>query len=276
MKKWNMIIDVSLCHDCNDCFLSDKDEFVDNEWPPYSAAQPRHGQRWMNIQRQETGQYPKVRVCYMPTPCLHCTNAPCLTADGAVYQRPDGLVIIDPKKAVGRREIVESCPYGVIYWNEEKKLAQKCTGCAHLMDDGWKDTRCTQVCPTGALKLVFADDAEIGRMKADQGLQVYRPDLVADARVYYKNFDLWTKSFIAGSVVFADTDECAEGAKVTLKSGGTTVAEAATDNFGDFLIDGLELAKDYEVAVTTGGYKPVARAVSLDKSLNIGSIFLEK
>ncbi len=34
MKKWNLVIDVARCHDCNDCFLADKDEFVDNEWPP--------------------------------------------------------------------------------------------------------------------------------------------------------------------------------------------------------------------------------------------------
>jgi Fe-S-cluster-containing dehydrogenase component len=256
MKKWNMIIDVSRCHDCNDCFLSDKDEFVGNDWPPYSVAQPRHGQRWMNINRQESGQYPKVRVCYMPTPCLHCVNAPCLTADGAVYTRPDGLVIIDPEKAVGRKEIVESCPYGVIYWNEEKNVAQKCTGCAHLMDEGWKDTRCTQ--------------------KVDEGLQVYRPDIVSDARVYYKNFDQWTKSFIAGGLVFADTDECAEGAKVTLRSGGKTIAEATTDNFGDFLLEGLEVGTDYEIDMQAAGYKLVTRAVSLEKSLNIGSIFLER
>lgn len=276
MKKWNMVVDVALCHDCNNCFLSCKDEYVGNDFKGYSAAQPWFGQRWMNVERKERGQYPMVQVAYLPLPCQHCDNAPCLTKDKAVYKDKNGLVLIDRKKAHGRKEILDSCPYGVIYWNDEQGIPQKCTGCAHLIEDGWTETRCTQVCPTGALKLVFADDVEIGRMKADQGLQVYRPDLVADARVYYKNFDLWTKSFIAGSVVYADTDECAEGAKVTLRSGGVTVAEAVTDNFGDFLIDGLELAKDYEVAVTTGGYKPVARAVSLDKSLNIGSIFLEK
>jgi hypothetical protein len=144
------------------------------------------------------------------------------------------------------------------------------------MDEGWKDTRCTQVCPTGALKLVFADDAEIARVKLDEGLQVYRPDIVSDARVYYKNFDQWTKSFIAGGLVFADTDECAEGAKVTLRSGGKTIAEATTDNFGDFLLEGLEVGTDYEIDMQAAGYKLVTRAVSLEKSLNIGSIFLER
>ena len=28
MNTWHMIIDVARCHDCNNCFLADKDEFV--------------------------------------------------------------------------------------------------------------------------------------------------------------------------------------------------------------------------------------------------------
>ena len=62
MKNWNLVIDVARCHDCNDCFLADKDEFVGNDFPPYSAAQPWHGHRWMNIKRKERGQYPLVQT----------------------------------------------------------------------------------------------------------------------------------------------------------------------------------------------------------------------
>src|SRR5450759_249381 len=131
MKKWNMVVDVALCHDCNNCFLSCKDEYVGNDFKGYSAAQPWFGQRWMNVERKERGQYPMVQVAYLPLPCQHCDNAPCLTKDGAVYKRKDGLVLIDPKKAHGRKEILDSCPYGVIYWNDDQGIPQKCTGCAH-------------------------------------------------------------------------------------------------------------------------------------------------
>ena len=79
---------------------------------------------------------------------------------GTIYRREDGLVIIDPEKAKGHPEIVDTCPYGAIYWNEEQQVAQKCTGCAHLVDAGWTETRCSQVCPTNAIQLVLADDAE--------------------------------------------------------------------------------------------------------------------
>ncbi len=113
MNKWNMIIDVALCHDCNNCFLSCKDEFCENDFLPYSVAQPRHGHRWMDILRKERGQYPMVDVAYLPVPCMHCDDAPCLTEDGAVYKREDGIVIIDPEKARGRKDLLDLCPYGV-------------------------------------------------------------------------------------------------------------------------------------------------------------------
>ena len=38
---WGLIIDVARCHDCNNCFLACKDEFIDNDFPGYSQAQPK-------------------------------------------------------------------------------------------------------------------------------------------------------------------------------------------------------------------------------------------
>jgi len=100
-----MVIDVAKCEDCNNCFLSCKDEFVDNDFPPYSVAQPRHGQRWMNIMRQERGQFPLVDVAFLPIPCQQCDDAPCIrkAKGGAVYKTDTGAVIIDPEKARGQK-----------------------------------------------------------------------------------------------------------------------------------------------------------------------------
>jgi Fe-S-cluster-containing dehydrogenase component len=276
MKKWHLIIDVARCHDCNDCFLADKDEFVDNEFPPYSAAQPWHGHRWMNIKRKERGQYPIVQTAYLPMPCMHCDEAPCLTSDGAVYKRDDGLVIIDPVKAKGRKEIVTSCPYNVIYWNDEKDLPQKCTGCAHLLDDGWTETRCSQVCPTDAIKLVLAEDAEFDARVAAEGLERYRDGLGTKPRVYYRNLYRWTTAFVACAAVFGDTDECAEGVKAVVELDGVPVGEAVSDNFGEVLVDRLEPGKEYAVTLTTPGYEPASMSVKLEKSRNLGTVVLEK
>jgi Fe-S-cluster-containing dehydrogenase component len=278
MKKWNMVIDVSLCMDCNDCFLSDKDEFVGNDFLPYSVGQPWAGQRWMNIERKERGQYPLVQVAYRPTPCLHCDDAPCVkdSPAGTVYKRDDGLVIIDPVRAKGYPEIVKTCPYDVIFWNDEAQVAQKCTGCAHLLDDGWKDTRCSQICPTGAIKLVMADDAEMAGMIAAEGLEVLKPELGAKPRVYYKNLHLWTKAFIAGNVVFADTDECGEGAKATVWQAGQKVGDAVASNYGDFSVDRLEPDREYTLTLEAAGYKTATMTVNPGKSISLGTVVLEK
>jgi Fe-S-cluster-containing dehydrogenase component len=278
MKKWNMVIDLARCHDCNDCFLADKDEFVGNDFPPYSLAQPWSGHRWMNIERMERGQYPIVQVVFRPTPCLQCDDAPCIkdSPAGTVHKREDGVVIIDPVRAKGHPEIVKTCPYDVIFWNEELQLAQKCTGCAHLIDDGWTETRCSQVCPTEAIKLVLADDDEMAKLAASDGLEVLRPELGAKPRVYYKNFHRWTKVFVSASVACKDTDECAQGAKVTVKAGGAKVGEGVANNYGEFVVDKLEPDGQYDVTIEAAGYKAYSTKVSLDKSLNLGLILLEK
>ena len=247
MKSWHLIIDVARCHDCNDCFLADKDEFVDNDFPPYSAAQPWHGHRWMNIKRKERGQYPIVQTAYLPMPCMHCDEAPCLTADGAVYKRDDGLVIIDPVKAKGRKEIVASCPYSAIYWNEEKELAQKCTGCAHLLDDGWTETRCSQVCPTEAIKLVLAEEDDVAAHGRGRGPRALPRLASAPGRASTtRTCTAGTKAFVGCSVVLGDTDECAEGASVTVERDGAVAGDGRADIFGEVAVDHLEPGHEYD------------------------------
>jgi Fe-S-cluster-containing dehydrogenase component len=277
-KKWHMVIDVALCNDCNCCFMADKDEFTGNDWPPFSKAQPWEGQRWIDIERKERGQFPQIQVVHRPSPCMHCDNAPCVEAapDGAIYKRPDGLVIIDPEKAAGHPELVDSCPYGAIFWNEEAGVAQKCTGCAHLMDDGWTQTRCVQACPTGAMRLVLAGEDDMKALVAAEELEVYRPELGTTPRVYYKNLYKWTTVFVAGSVVFGDSGECAEGAEVVVTRGGEEVGRVQTNNFGDYLVDRLTPGA-YTVKVTAAGYKPVESAVALEpSSLTLPALFLER
>ncbi len=168
MTTYGMVIDVSRCTGCHNCFLACRDEHVGNDYPPIAAAQPQSGHRWMDVQEYERGKFPRVRVDYLPLPCQHCKEATCVSKaqGGSVYRRADGIVVIDPEKAVGQREIVLSCPHRVIFWNEAKNVPQKCTFCAHLLDKGWKQPRCVEACPTQAL--VFGDlddpDSEVSQL----------------------------------------------------------------------------------------------------------------
>ena len=102
------LIDADTCTNCGLCIVACKDEHVENDWGTITLSQPWHGHRWMDIMRKERGQYPLVDVVYLPTPCLHCDSAPCLKAgkDGAVYKRKDGIVIIDPEKAKGQKDLL--------------------------------------------------------------------------------------------------------------------------------------------------------------------------
>ena len=189
MTRYGMMVDVNKCTGCYSCFVACRDEHCGNDHPPIAAAQPYKGHFWLRIVEKERGQYPKVKVDYTAVPCMHCDCAPCIekAESGAVYKRPDGIVIIDPEKAKGQKDILQSCPYRVIYWNEEIDMPQKCTLCAHLLDDGWKDPRCVEACGTGAL--VFGDlddpDSEVYRLIGEnQGFQLH-PEYNTDPSVYF-------------------------------------------------------------------------------------------
>jgi Fe-S-cluster-containing dehydrogenase component len=279
MKKWYMIIDIEKCEDCNNCFMACKDEHVDNDFSPYSASQPRHGHRWMNIMRTERGSGSLMDVAYRPTPCMHCDDAPCIRAakDGAVTKRDDGIVIIDPVKSKGQKELQHACPYRAIWWNEAKGIPQKCTFCAHLLDEDWKAPRCVQACATGALQAVFKEDSEMQRTIKNEKLEALHPEYKTKPRVYYKNLYRYNRCFIAGSVAYKinDLDECAKNTTVTLINDSTKIDECQTDYFGDFKFDSLkEDSGEYLINITFQDYPTKTIKVNLGKSINIGNVFL--
>jgi len=293
MKQWYLVIDVALCHDCNNCFMACKDEHVGNDWPGYTAPQPRHGHRWVDILRKERGQCPRVDVAYLPVLCQHCEQAPCQEAHPeAVVRRPDGLVLLDPEKAKGNRALVDSCPYGAIWWNEELQVAQKCTFCAHLLDDpSWTPglPRCVHTCPTGAMQTYLVEPEEMEKRIQQENLEAYRPELGTKPHVLYKNLYRFTTHFISAGVL-VDGD-CFEGATVTLRSkeGGivctpagagvancqdtAVLATRTTNCFGDFKFDGLKPG-DYELEVKAAGRTYSTTVTLKDESLNLGFINL--
>ena len=278
MKKWNMIIDVGNCEDCNCCFLACKDEHVDNDFPPYSSSQPKHVHRWINIMRRERGRFPLIDVAYLPRPCMHCDNAPCIknATDGAVYKRDDGIVVIDPIKSKGQRNLVKSCPYGAIWWNDEREIPQKCVFCVHLLDDGWQKTRCVQACPTGALRIVHTEDSEMERIIHDERLEVLHPEYRTKPRVYYKNLYRYTKCFIAGSVatVHDGTEDCVSGETVVLHRDGKKLQEATTDCFGDFKFDDLDPHSGLYSIRIGSEEKAVVKEIDLENSLSLEKILI--
>jgi Fe-S-cluster-containing dehydrogenase component len=274
-KKWNMIVDISRCENCRNCFLATKDEHIGNEFPGYAAPQPPSRHNWVDIQRQERGCWPIVEANFMPVMCNHCDNARCMQAakNGAVRKREDGIVIIDPVKARGQKEIVDACPYSAVSWNEEAQIPQAWIFDAHLLDQGWKKTRMEAVCPLDVFKSIKVEDEEMQRLKEELGLEVLQPELGSKPRVYYKNLHLMTKCFVSGSVVIdvEGVEECAEDAEVVLSQNGSEIARATTDIFGEFKIDKLEKKSgqyDLEVSSDSSG------SLSVEFDLGNESLYL--
>lgn len=206
-----MLIRADVCIGCSACAIVCKDEFVGNTYAGYSAAQPattygvtpstwpnqasqlamtvENGQTWMSFGEQTTGTFPNVKGRFVYEPCMQCDNAPCVAAstNNAVYTRPDGIVLIDPVLSQNQTQLAASCPYGRIYWNNGSAIAQKCTFCAHLLDQGQTAPKCVNACPVTALVFGNLNDptSTISKQIVSLNAVPLHPEYGTKPKVYY-------------------------------------------------------------------------------------------
>ncbi len=262
------LIDVKKCVGCYDCQIGCKDEHCGNDWAPYAKPQPDTGQFWCKLVQKERGHKPHVKVSYIPTMCNHCENAPCMKAakNDAVYRREDGLVLIDPEKAKGQKQIVDACPYHAIYWNELLNIPQKCTGCAHLLDgdEPIKVPRCVDNCHVDVI--MFGEEDQLG---LDGTEEVLHPEYGTKPRVFYRGLP---KKFIAGTVYDPNKNEIVEGADVKASSNAGTFT-TKTNSWGDFWLNDLPEA-EWEVSISADGKSKTIKASTLSEDKGLGDIAL--
>jgi tetrathionate reductase subunit B len=263
------VIDIAKCNGCYGCQIACKDEHCGNDWMPYARPQPDTGQFWSKVTEYTRGTIPQVRVSFVPEMCMHCADAPCIQAcpECAIYKRKDGLVLIDPAKCKGHRQCLQACPYGAIYFNEELNIAQKCTGCAHLLDRGWPITepRCVDACILGAMH--FGEEDDFKDLIA--GAETYHPEYGLKTRVYYLNLP---KRFITGTVYDPATKEVVIGAICSLSGDGA--AAATTNDWGDFWFDGLRVGT-FSLKIQAAGKTKIIAGLSTAKDVSLGDIPLE-
>jgi len=271
----SFLVDVDKCTGCSLCIIACKDEHVGSGYPPWTRPQPDTGHFWIAVHAMERGRIPRVRMTYLPVFCQHCANAPCIKAcpGDAIKRRDDGLVWIDPGACTGCGLCREACPYNVIYMNAELGIAQKCTGCAHRVDEGALP-RCVDVCPHDAI--VFGDEAD--GVFADVGRggrrEVYHPEYTAQPRVYWKGLP---KPWIAGAVVDAVSDEVISGAAITsvdlFEDGSVTVL---SDAFGEFRVRDVEEHRKYRLEIRKEGYEAFRAVVTTDGEQDLGNVCLNR
>lgn len=195
MTRYALLIDTTKCIGCNNCAVACKDQFVLNDWPPYSLAQPDTGHFWIMVAEKVWGKAAdaSVKVRYIPQPCMLCDKPPCVAAaqNGAAYKRPDGIVIFDLIKSKGQKQIVDACPYGRIYWNQQLQIPQKCNLCLHRLDQGLQPA-CVNACPTQAITI--GDETALASTIADNKATVLSPELGAVPKVYYAGLPATTTS----------------------------------------------------------------------------------
>ncbi len=273
MGRKALVIDVTKCTACFDCLIACKDEFAGQAWLPYSESQPDTGQQWIFVDEIERGQFPHVKGTFVPQPCMLCQDPLCVKAarDGGAYQRDDGIVIFDPEKSKGQKGIATACRYGRAFWNEQLGIPQKCDFCAHLLDRGWKEPRCVEVCP--ARVFTFGEQDELKDLISRA--EPLHPEYGTRPAVFYIGLP---RTFIAGSIYCAESRDCLEGADVLLEEKSTGAAlSAKTNNYGDFEFDGLEPATSWRLTIRAPGYYPVTvDDIVLRKSLSLGNTYLHK
>lgn len=207
-RQWCMVVDLKRCDGCTGLGI-----------PPQctQSCTAAHfvpkDMKWIEVYEHEL---PGGGSFFMPTPCFHCENAPCVNVCpvGATYHTEEGVVIIDQRRCIGCRMCMAACPYHRRFfnWGEPdlpaaafmeyspehqspayKGTVMKCDFCPDLMKNGTLPP-CVMGCPR---KVLYMGD--LSSDLASNGKEVvvlstfldrnnafrYKEDLGTQPRVYF-------------------------------------------------------------------------------------------
>ena len=205
-KKFVMVIDLAKCKNERACMKSCQ-----------SAHQLKPEQHHINV--LEMHDEANGLRYYMPKPCQHCDNPPCVSVCpvDATFKRQDGIVLVDNERCIGCRFCVAACPYSARSFNwtepkdaekykdvpynmelnvpQKKGTVTKCAFSADLVREG-KLPYCVSSCPNGVY--YFGDSNEdlvtngttnetvrLSRLLKDNFAYTLMPELGTKPSVYY-------------------------------------------------------------------------------------------
>lgn len=274
--KYALLVDVNRCSICFACQVACKDEFVGNSYPPYSYPQPDREQEWIKVSEVEKGKYPYVKVYPVPLLCMHCNQAPCIDAcpvPDCIYKTESGAVVINPAKCTGCKSCMKACPYGMIFFNDDTNICQKCTFCMHRLEEG-KEPACVDACPSGVL--FFGKESEVLAEAKKRGASLLHPEYKTKPRVYYIGLPLIS---LAGHLIGERSLMDVPDANIAVTDTKTGKSVTCTSNIaGNFLVKDLKMNNVYSVKIECKGYSSkVLDNVHLDVDYkHLGNIKLVK
>ena len=149
-KKWVMVIDLAKCRNARKCVESCQGA---HDLRPHEY----HINTLVMKESETTPAY------YMPKPCQHCDNPPCVSVCpvDATFKRQDGPVLIDNERCIGCRFCIAACPYSarIFHWQEPlkaKEYREKKEKYERLLAEGKKEE-------AEALKPEITYDVELNR-----------------------------------------------------------------------------------------------------------------
>lgn len=158
MSRHTFWFDASACSGCKACHVACKDR---NDLPP--------GVLWRRVYEVSGGGWTRrdgawlhdVLAYNLSMACNHCERPICMEVcpAGAISQRADGLVLLDPERCMGCRYCGWACPYGAPQYDDVRGRMGKCTFCVEDVDRGGAPA-CVAACPERALDFGSSEELE--------------------------------------------------------------------------------------------------------------------
>ena len=222
--QWAMVIDLDRCTGCEACVVACR---VENNIPTVGPEEAAKGRsiNWIRIERYVEGEYPDVKIKFMPVLCQHCEEAPCepVCPVYATYHTDEGLNAQVYNRCVGTRYCANNCPYTVRFFNffdpvwdaplekalnpevsvRTRGVMEKCTFCIQRIrkgEDKAKDEgrevrdgdvvpACVQTCTTKAMYFgnIADPESEVSKLSKSNRATRLLEELGTKPRVIYLN-----------------------------------------------------------------------------------------
>ncbi|HWP41899.1 MAG TPA: 4Fe-4S dicluster domain-containing protein [Blastocatellia bacterium] len=220
--QWAMVIDLDRCTGCEACVVACR---VENNVAACGEEEAALGRsiNWIRVERYFEGEYPDVRVRFMPVLCQHCEEAPCepVCPVYATYHTEEGINAQVYNRCIGTRYCANNCPYSVRFFNfydpawdgpldkavnpevsvRSRGVMEKCTFCIQRIRKGEERARdegravrdgdvvpaCVQSCTARAMAFgnIADPESEVSRLSKSNRAWRLMQDLGTKPRVVY-------------------------------------------------------------------------------------------